>query len=698
MNAAWPPSTFDAPLLRALDERGRREVEAAGRGFSTQAGDVVYREAALCDSFFVVVAGRVELRGERSRVVLRGQAFGEEAIVRARTRASTAIVRDSGFLVELPVRVFERALDRALGSAAVERQRRTLERSLALDFLRGSTVLGALGEERLAPLLDASRIVSFARGERVFEAGNRPGTLLFLMEGLVQLEVENDGRVSARGLLRPGDVYGANESCAGVALGHCRALLVPASVLEPRLVERLSAKRQSRMAGAGGVFEDVHRLQMATSLVAIDTESCVRCGHCAWACAELHGSTRLVRRGELVTATLGTQPKTLLLPNACHHCRSPACLDACPTGAIVRSGTGAVLIRDELCTGCGACAKACPWDSIAMAERSPPVSALSPEIAVKCDLCASHSAPACVQACPTEAIVRLDPLSEFVEMREMFGGSARPSPPAERGASVAPNAGLALGTVGVAVAWHWHGAASIAPARGVGLWLGVAAALACGAALAYVVPKRFVRRGLRIKPWLSMHAVVGTIAMAAVAAHAGLPIRANWSSALAASFWLLAGLGVFGSIAYRAIPRALARLERKGSLPEDLPAERAALLDELERALSGRDELVKRIAGRWLIPYARSFWGPFALVVSRRALSEEEAALHARILAALQGRGTPRLAGLDAAIRIAVELRAWPARRVLGALVSGWLVLHVLLSAVFFVLLVVHVLTAWRMG
>src|SRR6185436_17375980 len=139
----------------------------------------------------------------------------------------------------------------------------------------------------------------------------------------------------------------------------------------------------------------------------IDLESCVRCGHCAWACSEMYGVARLVRRGDKIVARvdrdpirpgpeLSTVPQSLMLPNSCQHCENPACMVDCPTGAIGRDPLGEVYIREELCTGCGACAKACPWENIQMAPRpegaprpvSPDGSAAAyAEIAVKCDLC-----------------------------------------------------------------------------------------------------------------------------------------------------------------------------------------------------------------------------------------------------------------------------------------------------------------------
>jgi hypothetical protein len=181
------------------------------------------------------------------------------------------------------------------------------------------------------------------------------------------------------------------------------------------------------------------------------------------------------------------------------------------------------------------------------------------------------------------------------------------------------------------------------------------------------------------------------LTIAAVLGHAGLRVPQNPAGSLALAFWAVSLLGCFGALAYRLVPRRLARLERRGDLPEDLAAERKALLDRLFVQASGRDELVKAIAARVLVPYARAVLGPLALLASGRSLADEEARLHARIDAMRQGRGQGRLSGLPELVRTAVELRALPVRRVLTALLRGWLPLHMVVSAVGLALLGLHV-------
>lgn len=52
----------------------------------------------------------------------------------------------------------------------------------------------------------------------------------------------------------------------------------------------------------------------------------------------------------------------MYLPRICNHCLNPACVAACPSGAIYKRGEdGIVLINQEICKGWRACVAACPY-------------------------------------------------------------------------------------------------------------------------------------------------------------------------------------------------------------------------------------------------------------------------------------------------------------------------------------------------
>jgi len=289
-----------------------------------------------------------------------------------------------------------------------------------------------------------------------------------------------------------------------------------------------------------------------------------------------------------------------------------------------------------------------------------------------------------------------------------------PSPwPSYVGATLAA---LALGWTGAAL----HGAGLVAPGRGVGLLAGsLAGASFCGL-LAYAVPKRRPgwvvslrarlgrptgpSRRSRVLPALRAHLVLGLLATGLVLLHAPPPfaLRATAGSALLVAFAASALVGALAAIAYRVVPPRLARIERGALLPEDFARRRGELTDALFAELRGRTEVLKRIAEKVLVPYATSPLGPLLLLASGRSLKDEEAALRARIGRLLAGDdasggaiaellATPRLAGHAELLRIAVELRALPAARLLTALLRAGLPLHVVTFCVALALLVLHV-------
>ncbi len=102
----------------------------------------------------------------------------------------------------------------------------------------------------------------------------------------------------------------------------------------------------------------------------------------------------------------------VFLSDVCKHCEEAGCLEACPTGSIVRTEVGSVLVQNDVCNGCGYCVVSCPFGVI---DRRP---APLPDHggAFKCTFCydrqKSGLVPACAKVCPTESIVfgRLDDL------------------------------------------------------------------------------------------------------------------------------------------------------------------------------------------------------------------------------------------------------------------------------------------------
>jgi formate dehydrogenase iron-sulfur subunit len=101
--------------------------------------------------------------------------------------------------------------------------------------------------------------------------------------------------------------------------------------------------------------------------------------------------------------------------DVCKHCEVAGCLDACPTGAIVRMEFGAVYIQPDVCNGCSYCVVSCPFGVV---QRN-----VDDGRAFKCTFCSDRQRaglqPACAKACPTESIKfgKLDELTAEAESR-----------------------------------------------------------------------------------------------------------------------------------------------------------------------------------------------------------------------------------------------------------------------------------------
>ena len=91
----------------------------------------------------------------------------------------------------------------------------------------------------------------------------------------------------------------------------------------------------------------------------------------------------------------------LMQSDVCKHCAHAPCLEACPTGAIIRTEFDTVYVQQDICNGCGYCVVACPFGVIARDERGT-------HTARKCTLCYDRMKdgiePACAKACPTDSI------------------------------------------------------------------------------------------------------------------------------------------------------------------------------------------------------------------------------------------------------------------------------------------------------
>lgn len=186
----------------------------------------------------------------------------------------------------------------------------------------------------------------------------------------------------------------------------------PASAQSDSLLAATARRRPHGPELKPGLMEFLaqNRYFNGTESMVIDLDRCTRCDDCVRACAATHDNNpRFLRHGAI--------HENIMIAQACMHCADPVCMIGCPTGAIHREESGGeVVIDPDTCIGCSSCANNCPYGAIRMVE----VRSESGEIlvasdarpilkATKCDLCVDqHGGPACVHACPHDAIGRLN--------------------------------------------------------------------------------------------------------------------------------------------------------------------------------------------------------------------------------------------------------------------------------------------------
>jgi carbon-monoxide dehydrogenase iron sulfur subunit len=139
-------------------------------------------------------------------------------------------------------------------------------------------------------------------------------------------------------------------------------------------------------------------------------EKCLGCSSCELACAIEHSQSKklveAIQEPILPIARIhvelideqGTTHRYRTFALQCRHCDDPVCVQACISGGIHKDeDTGDVRFNSERCVGCWSCIMVCPFGAIVKHDGL--------HRAMKCDHCPGRETPACIEACPTHALV-----------------------------------------------------------------------------------------------------------------------------------------------------------------------------------------------------------------------------------------------------------------------------------------------------
>ena len=134
-----------------------------------------------------------------------------------------------------------------------------------------------------------------------------------------------------------------------------------------------------------------------------DIKKCLGCRACEIACAVVHSESKDLFKA-LKEKVLSLPRKKVYkakdgnYPVSCRHCQEHPCIDACMSGALTyEEKTGMVMHDKERCVGCWMCVMVCPYGAIRPNLKT--------KIPLRCDKCKDEQEPACLTACPVQAII-----------------------------------------------------------------------------------------------------------------------------------------------------------------------------------------------------------------------------------------------------------------------------------------------------
>jgi formate dehydrogenase iron-sulfur subunit len=142
-----------------------------------------------------------------------------------------------------------------------------------------------------------------------------------------------------------------------------------------------------------------------------DTTKCIGCNECVIACKKVnHLENDIPRRWDSDDGLSARNWTSIIgegdgdyVRKQCRHCLEPACVAACPVGAMHKTEIGAVIYDSSKCLGCRYCMMACPF-GIPRYDWESAVPYVE-----KCILCYDRikvgGQPACTEACPTKATI-----------------------------------------------------------------------------------------------------------------------------------------------------------------------------------------------------------------------------------------------------------------------------------------------------
>ncbi|HUE39743.1 MAG TPA: cyclic nucleotide-binding domain-containing protein [Candidatus Binatia bacterium] len=429
-----------------------------GEFYEAPAGTICFQEGSFGEHLYVLLRGAAAsstsyaLDSARNATVeiesmSDGDFFGEHSALSMNAHLISVRITAPSFLLLIPQFIVQELVanhDRFRAAIMGQYVRRALR-----TLIRRIPMLRYASDPEFETLLRGADLRTYKVGDIVFEEGDPSDAVYVVNEGFVKISRSDGEKSRMLAYLVQGDCFGETGALSGAAraatasaVGEAEALVIPAADFR-RIVQnnpaaqaeanaleasrKLDADMVANVTFIGRRLEFKAEVMTNLDVIVIDENLCVRCDNCVTSCAAAHedGFSRLIRKG--VTF------EEFLLPTACRACQDPACL-LCKSGGIKRDQDGDIYFT-ESCIGCSGCAQRCPYGNITMVDtaemgkpavptlidvvlgrKSKPVAMPGgtagdqrpklKKIPVKCDMDKGHLFPACVNNCPTGAILR----------------------------------------------------------------------------------------------------------------------------------------------------------------------------------------------------------------------------------------------------------------------------------------------------
>lgn len=769
----------------------RKQVGPYVRLLNYAPGEEIVREGDWGgNTFYIIVAGQAEVLGNtpqgRGKVaeIPAGVQFGEMSVLGGAQRNATVRAPKDQAIQVLEVQRPALRLLRKLPKFG-ETLDAAYRKHGRANMIQEIAKITELSPNTINQLEAISKFRVFAKNHALFRAGELANRLYVLKSGWARLapktrlmNITESNGAGRNWNAKAGETYVGPSHCFGVDAitrdgewEYTCTLMERSEVLEisisklrqlPELRETLllafsgmavpneaQAWMESREpAPVARAQEDLIETGLvdATNLLVMDMDLCVRCGNCSMACHQIHGQSRLVRRGihinRPVSIKKNSSYQSLLAPAVCLHCKDPECLTGCPTGAIARFPDGQVDIDSKTCIGCADCATQCPYNAISMIPRkagegdkekgregegwkkwlnlaSEPLPAAVEQtddlLAVKCNLCAGTSlnpegvkrpAFSCEENCPTGALLRVDPRSYFAEIKNIEGltfkgpaqAIARHTSHKDSGKRLAHAIGLVvtLLSIGLTVLGLMNYGLETPLA---GSWFdlrwitGLIGLAGIAGVMAYPVRKQiYKRRAGPLRYWMLGHSYLGVIAGAVLLLHGGTESGGVLTTSLMISFDLVILTGLFGILCYFAAPRMLTRIEGQPLLIEDLTARREELSEELAATMAAASPKAREVIKTRVLKRALSL--PFLLrqYVRRESLEQLIVAVNRELKPAAASLSAYEQGNFFSSVEKAVTMRRVDALIYLHQVLKLWLAPHVIFTSLMLALMLVHII------